>query len=140
MGACLPCSSNSLFGEIKPGKHLKAFNYRDRSTLPFLGQFEEASPEASPRHNRFYIDTLRGKISSEVVIALRSGSLWHSSVTEAQLAALSMNVPPHRDVPSPGLTGNNLWPSCLPVNRLGIDDDFEIAGLPRNPANCFELR
>jgi predicted nucleic acid-binding protein len=36
-----------------------------------------------------YIDALQGRIPDNIEIALRTASLWHSSVTEAELAALA---------------------------------------------------
>jgi predicted nucleic acid-binding protein len=36
-----------------------------------------------------YIDALQARIPGDMEIALRTGSLWHSTVTEAELAALA---------------------------------------------------
>jgi predicted nucleic acid-binding protein len=45
-----------------------------------------------------YIDALQGRLPDDVEIALRSGSLWHSTVTEAELAALAgLLDPAHPD-------------------------------------------
>ena len=80
---------------LKPEKHLKALAYRDRDKLPFLADLKPPFPKLL-LDTTVYIDTLQGKISEEVVIALRAGSLWHSDVTEAELAALSGLLDPTR--------------------------------------------
>lgn len=80
---------------LKPEKQLKALTYRDHAKLPFL---VNTKPPLSKLllDTTVYIDTLQGKIPDEVVIALRAGSLWHSPVTEAELAALSGLLDPAR--------------------------------------------
>jgi predicted nucleic acid-binding protein len=45
-----------------------------------------------------YIDALQGRLPDYAEIALRTGSLWHSTVTEAELAALAgLLNPAHPD-------------------------------------------
>jgi predicted nucleic acid-binding protein len=45
-----------------------------------------------------YIDALQGRLPDDMEVALRTGSLWHSSVTEAELAALAgLLDPAHPD-------------------------------------------
>jgi predicted nucleic acid-binding protein len=43
-----------------------------------------------------YIDALQGRLPDDVEVALRAGSLWHSSVTEAEMAALAGLLDPTR--------------------------------------------
>jgi predicted nucleic acid-binding protein len=48
-----------------------------------------------------YIDALQGRLPDDMEVALRTGSLWHSSVTEAELAALAgLLNPTHPDTAS----------------------------------------
>jgi predicted nucleic acid-binding protein len=47
-----------------------------------------------------YIDELQGKLPRDVELTIRSASLWHSTVTEAELAALAGLLDPgHPDTP-----------------------------------------
>jgi predicted nucleic acid-binding protein len=80
---------------LKPEKHLKALTYRNRIKLPFLVDLQPPFPKLL-LDTTVYIDTLQGKIPDGIAIALRAGSLWHSSVTEAELAALSGLLDPTR--------------------------------------------
>jgi predicted nucleic acid-binding protein len=48
-----------------------------------------------------YIDALQGRLPDDTEVTLRTGSLWHSSVTEAELAALAGLLDPmHPDTTS----------------------------------------
>ncbi len=72
---------------FKPAERRKALQYRERSQLPFL-----AEADSVPKlllDTTVYIDELQGKLPMDVELALRSTSLWHSTVTEAELAALA---------------------------------------------------
>lgn len=73
---------------LKPEKHRKKLAYRDRSQLPYL---ESLKPPFSKLllDTTVYIDALQGRLPQSVEIALRAGNLWHSTVTEAELAALA---------------------------------------------------
>jgi predicted nucleic acid-binding protein len=73
---------------LKPGKHRKALAYRDRSQLPFLRDLRPPFPKML-LDTTVYIDALQGRLPAYAEIALRAASLWHSSVTEAELAALA---------------------------------------------------
>jgi predicted nucleic acid-binding protein len=73
---------------IKPEKQLKELTQRPRSALPFLANLKPPFPKLL-LDTTVYIDTLQGMQPAEVNLALRSGNLWHSTVTEAELAALS---------------------------------------------------
>jgi predicted nucleic acid-binding protein len=47
-----------------------------------------------------YIDALQGRLPDDIEIAFRTASLWHSSVTEAELAALAgLLDPTHPETP-----------------------------------------
>lgn len=85
-------SSSSAFRRslrrLKPEKRQKKLGYRDRAQLRFL-------PSLKPPFHKFlldttvYIDALQGRLPGYAEIVLRAGSLWHSTVTEAELAALA---------------------------------------------------
>ena len=80
---------------IKPEKHVKALFFRDRSLLPFLSRLHPPLPKLL-LDTTVYIDALQGTLPEPVKLALRTGSLWHSTVTEAELAALSGLLDPSR--------------------------------------------
>jgi predicted nucleic acid-binding protein len=85
-------SSSSAFQQslrrLKPEKHHKGLAYRDRSRLRFLSTLKPPFPKLL-LDTTVYIDALQGRLPNDVEIALRTGSLWHSTVTEAELAALA---------------------------------------------------
>jgi len=96
-------SSNSPIEQslrrLKPQKHLKAPAYRDRSQLQFLESLKTPLPKLL-LDTTVYIDALQGRLPSDMEIVLRTGSLWHSSVTESELAALAgLLDPAHPDTP-----------------------------------------
>jgi len=73
---------------LKPEKRRKRLTYRDRSQLRFLKGLKPPFPKFL-LDTTVYIDALQGRLPDEAEIALRAGSLWHSTVTEAELAALA---------------------------------------------------
>lgn len=81
---------------LKPSERRTRLQYRERSELSFI-----ADAHTIPKlllDTTVYIDELQGKLPKDVELALRSGSLWHSSVTEAELSALvGLLNPDHRD-------------------------------------------
>jgi predicted nucleic acid-binding protein len=85
-------SSSSRFQQslrrLKPEKRCKAPAYRDRSQLRFLSSMKPPFPKLL-LDTTVYIDALQARIPGDMEIALRTGSLWHSTVTEAELAALA---------------------------------------------------
>jgi len=94
-------SSSSPFRQslrrLKPEKHRKPLAYRDRSRLRFLKSLKPPFPKLL-LDTTVYIDALQGRLPDDVEIALRAGSLWHSAVTEAELAALAgLLDPAHPD-------------------------------------------
>ena len=92
-------SSNGVLGSslrrIKPEKHRKALLARTRENLPFLVKAKHPLPKLL-LDTTVYIDALQGRLPETVEIALRAGSLWHSTVTEAELSALSGLLDPAR--------------------------------------------
>jgi predicted nucleic acid-binding protein len=82
---------------LKPEKHPKRLPYRDRSQLRFLSDLKPPFPKLL-LDTTVYIDALQGRLPDDVEVALRAGSLWHSTVTEAELAALAgLLDPKHPD-------------------------------------------
>ena len=73
---------------LKPEKHRKRLAYRDRSQLSYLSSLKPPFPKLL-LDTTVYIDALQGRFPKSVEIALRAGDLWHSTVTEAELAALA---------------------------------------------------
>jgi predicted nucleic acid-binding protein len=97
-------SSSSLFQQslrrLKPEKRLKGLDYRDRSQLRFLSKLKSPLPKLL-LDTTVYIDALQGRLPDDTEVALRTVSLWHSSVTEAELAALAgLLDPTHPDTAS----------------------------------------
>lgn len=92
-------SSSSAFQQslrrLKPEKRRHALAYRERSKLKFLSSLTPPFPKLL-LDTTVYIDALQGRLPDYTEIALRTGSLWHSTVTEAELAALAGLLDPAR--------------------------------------------
>jgi predicted nucleic acid-binding protein len=84
---------------LKPEKHQKALRYRHRSQLPFLSTLKPPFPKLL-LDTTVYIDTLQGRLPDYADVALRAASLWHSTVSEAELAAVAgLLDPTHPETP-----------------------------------------
>lgn len=81
--------------QIKPEKRLKELRRRDRSALTFLAGLQPPLPKLL-LDTTVYIDALQGALPDNMGFALRAGNLWHSTVTEAELAALCGLLDPRR--------------------------------------------
>lgn len=83
---------------LKLAERTTPLKYRGRSELPYL---ETASASTDLLlDTTVYIDELRGKSSYALETALRTNVLWHSSVTEGELATLAGLLDPrHPDTP-----------------------------------------
>ena len=85
-------SSRSTFQQslrrLKPEKHRQGLAYRDRSQLQFLSSLKPPFPKLL-LDTTVYIDALQARLPDYTEIALRTANLWHSTVTEAELAALA---------------------------------------------------
>jgi predicted nucleic acid-binding protein len=90
-------SSNSgartALRRLKLDKQRKGFRYRDRAELPFIG-ISHSLPKLL-LDTTVYIDDLQGKLPIGVKSLLRSASVWHSTVTECELAAMVGLLDPH---------------------------------------------
>jgi predicted nucleic acid-binding protein len=84
---------------LKPEKHHKRLVYRNRPQLPYLTNLKPPFPKLL-LDTCVYIDALQARLPETVEIALRAGNLWHSTVTEAELAALAgLLDPSHPETP-----------------------------------------
>jgi len=72
---------------LKPSDRRASLHYRPRSELPFLAEVRSASKLLLD--TTVYIDELQGRLPRDVEWAIRSASLWHSTVTECELSALA---------------------------------------------------
>jgi predicted nucleic acid-binding protein len=72
---------------LRASERLASLQYRQRSELPFLA--EASSVPKLLLDTTVYIDELQGKLPRDVELAIRSTSLWHSTVTECELSALA---------------------------------------------------
>jgi predicted nucleic acid-binding protein len=72
---------------LKPSTRREALSYRERSALPFVVAAMQLP--GLLLDTTVYIDELQGKLPPDVDVVLRSTSLWHSTVTESELAALA---------------------------------------------------
>ncbi len=85
-------SSRSLLEQslrrLKPEKHSATFSRRERSSLPWFSTLRAPLPKLL-LDTTVYIDVLQGRLPQEAEITLRAASLWHCTVTESELAALS---------------------------------------------------
>lgn len=81
---------------LKPSSRRDGLSYRDRAALPFVAGAKQVP--SLLLDTTVYIDELQGKLPPDVEFVLRSTSLWHSTVTESELAALAgLLDPAHPD-------------------------------------------
>jgi predicted nucleic acid-binding protein len=81
---------------LKPSERRGNLQYRQRSELPFIA--DVSSVPKLLLDTTVYIDELQGKLPRDVEFAIRSASLWHSTVTECELSALAgLLDPDHPD-------------------------------------------
>lgn len=73
---------------LKPEKRQKQLACRDRSQLRFLSKIKPPLPKLL-LDTTVYIDALQGRLPDDMEVALRTASLWHCPVTEAELTALA---------------------------------------------------
>jgi predicted nucleic acid-binding protein len=71
---------------LKPDKHHRQLAHRERSQLQLLGDLKPPYPKLL-LDTTVYIDALQGSLPDQVEVVLRAASLWHCTVTEAELSA-----------------------------------------------------
>lgn len=81
---------------LKPEKHREGLAYRDRVALPFLAAVAPPYPPLL-LDTTVYIDAFQDTLSEDAALVLRAGTLWHSTVTEAELAFAAVRLDPKRD-------------------------------------------
>ncbi len=91
-----PAFAQSL-RRLKPEQHLKQLRARNRSELTYLQNAKLPLPKLL-LDTTVYIDVLQGRQPEHLSVALRAGSLWHSTVTEAELSVVAgLLSPTHAD-------------------------------------------
>ena len=80
---------------LKMDKQRRRLTLRTHAQLPFIGLAKHPLPKLL-LDTTVYIDSLQDRLPSVVEAALRSGSIWHATVTEAELAALGGLLDPTR--------------------------------------------
>jgi predicted nucleic acid-binding protein len=82
---------------LKPEKHTSSLRPRDRSSLSFL------DPIRQPSHKLLldttvYVDALQSRLPQSADLVIPASEIWHSTVTESELAALlGLLNPRHKD-------------------------------------------
>jgi predicted nucleic acid-binding protein len=76
----------NILRRIKPEKRLSALKPRAPSSLLFLGR-TAALPSKLLYDTSVYIDILQGRFPRDAEAMLRAADAWHSTVTDAELAA-----------------------------------------------------
>ncbi len=76
-----------ILRQLKAAERKVSLQQRERSKLPFV--VHESSIPKLLLDTTVYIDELQGKLPPDVELVIRSASLWHSTVTEAELSALA---------------------------------------------------
>lgn len=108
---------------FKPLMHRPALSYRERSKLSFLATVQEIPPLLLD--TTVYIDELQGRLPRDVELALRSTALWHSTVTESELAAVAGLLDPNH--PQSGKALDQVFASIerRPAHRM-VNPDREV--------------
>jgi predicted nucleic acid-binding protein len=106
---------------LKPEKHQKELQYRDRSQLRFLSNLRPPFPKLL-LDTTVYIDALQSRLPDCVEVALRAGSIWHSTVTEAELDALAGLLDPTRPETAGVIAQVAASIALRPAHRILIPD------------------
>lgn len=108
---------------LKASHRQARLEYRQRSALPFIANASRTSKLLLD--TTVYIDELQGRLPRDVELVLRAASLWHSSVTEAELAALGGLLNPNH--PDTAHTIQQVFASIArrPVHRI-VNPDREV--------------
>ncbi len=109
---------------IKPQKRRSNVAYRDRSQLTFLSSLKRPFPKLL-LDTTVYVDVLQGVIPEQMEIALRAASLWHCTVTEAELAFLAGLLDPAHPDTAHLISQVSASVDMRPVHRI-LSPDREI--------------
>jgi predicted nucleic acid-binding protein len=83
----------AILRRLKPGRQRQQLHLRPRASLAFIGAGTEL-PSKLLYDTTVYIDCLQGKFPHDAELVLRTSSAWHSTVTEAELAAACGRLEP----------------------------------------------
>jgi len=118
-------SSSSSFQQslrrLKPEKRQEGLTHRDRSQLRFLSSLKPPLPKLL-LDTTVYIDALQGRLGADMEIVLRAGSLWHSAVTEAEMAALAGLLDPSHPKTSNAIAQVAASIDARPAHRILTPD------------------
>lgn len=78
---------------LNPAKHRKPLARRDRNALDFV-DLDKNLPPNLLLDTTVYIDAFQGRLPRDVDIVLRATRIFHSTVTEAELAATIGHLDP----------------------------------------------
>lgn len=121
-------SSSSRFDQalrrLKPHRFQKRLTYRDRSRLRFCEGLKPPFPNLL-LDTTVYIDALQARLPGEMDVLLRAASVWHSSVTEAELAALAGLLDPHHPATAKAIAQVAASIDARPAHR-NVTPDREI--------------
>jgi predicted nucleic acid-binding protein len=76
----------SILRRLKPERRRQQLRLRPRAALPFMGA-GTGRPAKLLYDTTVYIDCLQGRFPDDAEALLRASDAWHSTVTEAELAA-----------------------------------------------------
>ena len=121
-------SSSSEFRQslrrLKPEKRGKPLTRRSRAQLPYLSDLQPPFPKLL-LDTTVYIDALQGRLPRQAEAVLRAGSLWHSTVTEAELAALAGLLDPAHPGTASAISEVSASIDARPSHRV-LNPDREI--------------
>jgi predicted nucleic acid-binding protein len=108
---------------LKPSKWQNRLEERDPSQLLWADQISSSTKLLLD--TTVYIDQLQGKLSEALQFGLRAASLWHSTVTESEIAALVGLLDPNH--PDSAATIEQVLKSIerRPIHRI-VTPDREI--------------
>ena len=118
-------SSSAVFQQslrrLKPEKHQKGLRYRDRSQLRFMSDLNPPFPKLL-LDTTVYIDALQGRLPGYMEVALRAGNLWHSTVTESEMAVLAGLLDPTRPDTARAISQVAASVDLRPAHRILLPD------------------
>jgi predicted nucleic acid-binding protein len=83
---------------IKPEKRRRQLRPRQPSELLYIGDVEKSLPKVL-LDTTVYIDALQGRLPADADAVLSTAELWHSTVTEAEIAAACGLLDPYHPQP-----------------------------------------
>jgi predicted nucleic acid-binding protein len=112
-----------ILRQLKAAERKTSLRQRERSELPFV--IRASSIPKLLLDTTVYIDELQGKLPTDVELVIRSGSLWHSTVTEAELSALAGLLDPQHPETARALEQVSASIEQRPSHRI-VNPDREV--------------